>query len=99
MTARVLIVGDGPDIEPLVRQQFRPEVREGLYRLDFARSGKAALQMLDSRAGDEIVLLLLDIDLPGMGGLGLLAKVKARRPGLPVFMISAYGDADTVNTA
>ena len=99
MTARVLVVDDEPDIEPLFRQQFRREVREGLYRLDFARSGETALHMLDGRAGDEIILLLLDIDLPGIGGLGLLPKVKERRPGLPVFVISAYGNAETVNMA
>jgi len=99
MTARVLVVDDEPDVEPLFRQQFRGEVREGLYQLDFARSGEAALHMLDGCAGEEIILLLVDIDLPRMGGLGLLAKVKARRPGLPVFIISAYGDAETKRTA
>jgi DNA-binding NtrC family response regulator len=99
MTARVLVVDDEPDIEPLFRQQFRREVREGLYRLDFARPGETALHMLDGRAGDEIILLLLDIDMPGMGGLDLLPKVKERRPGLPVFVISAYGEPDTVSTA
>ena len=55
--------------------------------------------MLDGRAGDEIILLLLDIDMPGMGGLDLLPKIKRRKPGLPVFVISAYGDADTESTA
>ena len=99
MTLRVLVVDDEPDIEPLFRQQFRRDVREGLYWLDFVPSGEMALNMLDGCAGDEIILLLLDIDLPGIGGLGLLPKVKARRPGLPVFLISAYGDADTVATA
>ena len=99
MTARVLVVDDEPDVEPLFRQQFRREVREGLYRLDFALSAETALHMLNSQAGEEIILLLVDIDLPGMGGLGLLPKVKGRRPGLPVFVISAYGDGDTVNTA
>ena len=99
MTARVLVVDDEPDAEPLFRQQFHREVREGLYRLDFARSGETALHMLDVRVGDEIILLLLDIDMPGMGGLDLLPKIKGRKPGLPVFVISAYGDADTVSTA
>ena len=99
MTVRVLVVDDEPDVEPLFRQQFRREVREGLYRLDFTRSGETALHMLDGRAGAEIILLLLDIDMPGMGGLGLLPKIKGRKPGLPVFVISVYGDADTVTTA
>jgi DNA-binding NtrC family response regulator len=99
MTARVLVVDDEPDAGPLFRQQFRREVREGLYRLDSARSAEAALNMLDDCAGDEIILLLLDIDMPGMDELDLLPKIKGRKPGLPVFVISVYGDADTVNTA
>jgi DNA-binding NtrC family response regulator len=96
MTARVLMVDDEPDAEPLLRQQFRREVREGLYRLEFARSGQTALHMLDGRAGDE---MLLDINMPGMSGLDLLPKIKGSKPGLPVFVISVYGDADTVSTA
>ena len=99
MTARVLVVYDEPDAEPLFRQQFRREVREGLDQLDFARSGETALQMLDGRAGDEIILLLLDINMPGMSGLDLLPKIKGRKPGLPVFVISVYDDADTVSRA
>src|SRR5262249_407827 len=99
MTARVLGVDDEPDVEPLFRQQFRREVRDGLYRLDFAPSGETALHMLDGRAGEEIFLLVSDINMPGMSGLDLLPIVKERRPDLPVFMISAYGDADTVSTA
>jgi DNA-binding NtrC family response regulator len=99
MTVRVLVVDDEPDVEALFRQQFRRKVRECLYLLDFALSGETALHMLGGRVGDKIILLLLDIDMPGMGGLDLLPKVKERRPGLPVFMISAYDDPDTVSTA
>jgi DNA-binding NtrC family response regulator len=99
MRARVLVVDDEPDVEPLFRQQFRWEMREGLYRLDFALSGETALDMLDGLPGDEIILLVSDINMPGMSGLDLLPIVKTRRPDLPVFMISAYGDADTVATA
>jgi DNA-binding NtrC family response regulator len=99
MTARVLVVDDEPDVEPLFRQQFRRELREGLYRLDFARSGETALDMLDGLPGEETILLVLDINMPGMSGLDLLPIVKTRRSDLPVFMISAYGDADTVSTA
>ena len=67
--------------------------------LDFARSGEPALDKLDGCAGEEIILLVSDINMPGMSGLDLLPIVKTRRPNLPVFMISAYGDADTVSTA
>jgi DNA-binding NtrC family response regulator len=99
MTVRVLVVDDEPDIEALFRQQFRREIREGLYRLDFALSGETALSMLDGRVGDEIILLVTDINMPGMRGLDLLPIVKTRRPDLPVFMISVYGDVDTVSKA
>ena len=99
MTVRVLVVDDEPDVETLFRQQFRREVRQGLYSLDFASSGKAALDILDSHIGEEIILLVSDINMPGMTGLELLPVVKQRRPDLPVFMISAYGDQDTIATA
>jgi len=99
MTVKVLIVDDEPDVETMFRQQFRREVRQGLYSLDFALSGAAALEKLADHVGDEIILLVSDINMPGMSGLELLPEVKHRRPDLPVFMISAYGDAGTVATA
>jgi|SRR5215472_4557614 DNA-binding NtrC family response regulator len=99
MTVRVLVVDDEPDVEVLFRQQFRREMRQGLYTLDFALSGEAALDKLDGSVGEQIILLVSDINMPGMSGLDLLPKVKARRPELPVFMISAYGDADRVALA
>ena len=99
MTVRVLVVYDEPDVEALFRQQFRREVGQGLYVLDFALSGEAALNKLDGCIGEQIILLVSDINMPGMSGLDLLPMVKARRPELPVFMISAYGDADRVKTA
>ena len=98
MTARVLVVDDEPDVEPLFRQQFRREMRDGL-RLDFALSAETALNVLDRQVVEDIILLISDINMPGMSGLDLLLVVKTRRPDLPVFMISAYGDADTVTTA
>jgi DNA-binding NtrC family response regulator len=99
MTARVRVVDDEPDVEALIRQQFRWEIRDGLYTLGFALSAGAALAILDDTSGEKIILLVLDITMPGTNGLDLLPIVKARRPDLPVFMISAYGDADTVSTA
>jgi CheY-like chemotaxis protein len=99
VTVKVLIVDDEPDVETMFRQQFRREVRQGLYSLDFALSGAAALEKLADHVGDEIILLVSDINMPGMSGLELLPEVKHRRPDLPVFMISAYGDAGTVATA
>jgi len=99
MTVIVLVVDDEPDVETLFRQQFRREVRQGLYTLDFALSGEQALEKLDGCVGQEIILLVSDINMPGMTGLQLLPVVKQRRPNLPVFMISAYGDKDTAATA
>ncbi len=95
----MLVVDDEPDVEALFRQQFRREVREGLYTLAFALSASAALVILDHAGGEKIILLVSDINMPGMSGLDLLPIVKTRRPDLPVFMISAYGDAETVTTA
>jgi len=99
MTVRVLVVDDEPDVEPLFRQQFRREVNQGLYLLDFVLSGEAALDKLDGCIGAEIILLVSDINMPGMSGLDLIPKVKALRPHLPMFMISAYSDAGRVQTA
>jgi CheY-like chemotaxis protein len=95
MTVRVLVVDDEPDVEALFRQQFRREVRQGLYKLDFALSALAALAILDEAGDEKIILLVSDIATPGMSGLDLLPVVKTRRPDLPVFMISTYGDAAT----
>ena len=88
---KVLVVDDEPDVEAL----FRREVRQGLYTLDFALSALAALAILDGASGEKIILLVSDINMPGMSGLDLLTIVKTRRPGLPVSMISTYGDAAT----
>jgi len=98
VTVRVPVVDDEPDVEALFRQQFRREVREGLYTMDLALSGKGALSILDGHVGEQIILLDSEINMPGMSGLDLLPVVKARRPDLPVFMISAYGDTNTIGT-
>jgi DNA-binding NtrC family response regulator len=98
VTVGVLVVDDEPDVKMLFRQQFRRELREGLYTLDFVLSASAALEILDDAIGEQIILLVSDINMPGMSGLDLLPIVKTRRPSLPVFMISTYGDADTVAT-
>ena len=98
MTVRLLVVDDEPDAEDLFRQQFRREIREGLYTLDFALSAMAALAILDEAIGEETILLVSDINMPGMSGLDLIPEVKVRRPDLPVFMISDYGDAERVKS-
>ena len=99
MSVLVLVVDDEPDVEALFRQQFRREVRQGLYLLNFALSAQAALEALDEDVGAEVNLLVSDINMPGMTGLDMLPILKARRPDLPVFMISAYGDEATMANA
>jgi DNA-binding NtrC family response regulator len=99
MTVRVLVFDDEPDVEMLFRPQFRREVRDGHDPLDLVLSGEAALNKLDGYPGEEIILLVSDINMPGMKGRDLLPKVKERGPRLSVFLIPAYGDADTVSTA
>jgi CheY-like chemotaxis protein len=78
MTVRVLVVDDEPNVQTLFRQQFRREVRQELYTLDFALSVKAALDIFDSHVGEEIILLISDINMPGMTGLELLPVLKQR---------------------
>ncbi len=96
---RILVVDDEPDVEALFRQQFRRELRDHQCTLDFALSAEAALLKLDDAVAGEVILLVSDINMPGMSGLDLLPLVKARRPDLSVFMISAYGDGATMAQA
>jgi CheY-like chemotaxis protein len=95
----ILVVDDEPDVEVLFRQQFRRELRAGRFGMEFAQSAPMALQRI-SNAGDEsLILILSDINMPGMSGLELLPKVKAVRPDVPIIMITAYGDPDTKRKA
>jgi len=91
----ILVVDDEPDVEILFRQQFRRDLRSGRFAMEFAQSGEAALQHIDDVTGVSIILILSDINMPGMTGLELLPKAKAARPDVPVIMITAYGDAET----
>jgi CheY-like chemotaxis protein len=91
MSFSVLIVDDEPDIADLFRQRFRREVRHGRYVLHFAASGEEALRRLDE-IQPELIVILSDINMPGMDGLELLREVKQVRPALPVLMVTAYGD-------
>jgi len=95
----VLVVDDEPDVEMLFRQQFRRDLREGRFTMEFARSGDAALQRITDATGMSLILILSDINMPGMTGLELLPKAKATRPDVPVIMITAYGDAETKRKA
>jgi len=95
MSARILMVDDEPDAQELFRQNFRREIRKGVYSFDFALSGEEALELLRSAAPPEVVLVLSDINMPGMSGIDLLAEIRRSWPGVSVFMITAYGDRDT----
>ena len=95
MSALILVVDDEPDVAELFRQQFRRDVRANRFALDFALSGEEALGKV-ARAGEaDLILILSDINMPGMTGLEMLPRVKAMRPDVPVIMITAYGDPET----
>jgi CheY-like chemotaxis protein len=95
----ILVVDDEPDVEMLFRQQFRRDLREGRFAMEFAQSGEMALRRIADAKGVSLILILSDINMPGMTGLELLPKAKAARPDVPVIMITAYGDADTKRKA
>ena len=92
MSFSILIVDDEPDVADLFRQRFRRESRQGTYVLHFAASGEAALAMLDGEIEPQLIVILSDINMPGMDGLALLREIKRRWPELPVMMVTAYGD-------
>ena len=95
MSLLILVVDDESDVEMLFRQQFRRDLRAGRFTMDFAQSADSALQRISDTAGASLILILSDINMPGMSGLELLPKAKAARPDVPVIMITAYGDAET----
>jgi CheY-like chemotaxis protein len=95
----ILVVDDEPDVEVLFRQHFRHDLRAGRFTMEFAQSAPTALQRITDAAGVSLILILSDINMPGMSGLELLPKTKALRPDVPVIMITAYGDAETKRQA
>ena len=92
MSVSILIVDDEPDVAELFRQRFRREARQGTYVLHFAGSGEEALDKLANGVRPELIVILSDINMPGMDGLTLLREIKALRADLPVMMVTAYGD-------
>ena len=92
MSVSILIVDDEADVADLFRQRFRREARQGTYVLHFALSGEEALDKLASEIEPQLIVILSDINMPGMDGLALLREIKTRRPDLPVMMVTAYGD-------
>ncbi|MFZ0490561.1 MAG: response regulator [Salegentibacter sp.] len=96
---KILVVDDERDVEALFRQKFRREIRNSGLELDFAFSGKEAMEMLQKEEPPEIVYVFSDINMPGMTGLELLGKIKTKFPHITVSMISAYGDNENYNKA
>ena len=99
MNPLVLVVDDEPDVEVLFRQQFRRDLRTDRFTMEFAQSAPMALQRITDAGNRSLILILSDINMPGMSGLELLPKAKALRPDVPIIMISAYGDAETKRQA
>ena len=92
MSVSILVVDDEPDVAELFRQRFRRETRQGIYVVHFANSGEQALSKLSAGIEPALIVLLSDINMPGMDGLQLLAEIKQGWPDLPVMMVTAYGD-------
>jgi CheY-like chemotaxis protein len=99
MSILILVVDDEPDVEMLFRQQFRRDLRAGRFTMEFAQSAHAAVQCIGDARNASLILILSDINMPGMTGLELLPRAKAVRPDVPVIMITAYGDEDTKRKA
>ena len=99
MSGYILVVDDEPDVEALFRQQFRRDLRAGRFQMEFAPSAPDALRRAAEVRDPSLVLILSDINMPGMSGLDMLPKVRADHPHVPVIMITAYGDAETRRTA
>ncbi len=99
MSLLILVVDDEPDVEALFRQQFRRDLRAGRFAMEFAQSALMALQRITNAGDESLILILSDINMPGMNGLELLPKAKALRPDVPIIMITAYGDAETKRRA
>ena len=89
---KVMVVDDEQDVQFMFQQKFRKEMKAGTIELHFAFSGEEALNQLANNGPAEIVLILADINMPGMSGLELLRELKQRHALIKVFMITAYND-------
>ncbi len=98
MAIKILSVDDEQDLEILLTQYFRRQIRKGIYEFSFAHNGQEALEMLLAKKDFDIILS--DINMPEMDGLTLLTKInEMRNPALKCIMVSAYGDMGNIRTA
>ena len=96
MTAKILVVDDEPDLEDLITQKFRRRIKDGSIAFGFARDGVEALERVGAAAeAARLILILSDVNMPGMSGIELLPRARQARPDVPVIMITAYGDSET----
>lgn len=97
MKTKILVADDEPDLEMLLKQKFRRQIREGLYEFFFAANGNEAIERL--RENPDIEIVLSDINMPGMDGLTLLTKLTEQHPLTKAVMVSAYNDVRNIRTA
>ena len=97
MTARILVVDDEPDLEALIQQKFRHQIRNGVVTFLFASDGVEALAVL--KANRDVDLVVADINMPRMDGLSLLQKLQENEDQLSTIIVSAYGDMANIRTA
>ena len=97
---KILVVDDEKDIESLFKQKFRKEIQRGELDFAFAFSGEQALQYLQEHLS-EVILILSDINMPGISGIELLRRIRGLYPVRPpiVMMLTAYSDEQTYNQA
>jgi YesN/AraC family two-component response regulator len=94
---KILVADDEVDLEMLIKQKFRRQIREQKYEFVFALNGHQALQKLEQHP--DIAILLSDINMPEMDGLSLLSKMSQSNPLVKAVMVSAYGDMENIRTA
>ena len=97
MTARILVVDDEPDLEALIQQKFRQQIRDGAVSFLFAYDGVEALAVL--KANRDVDMVVADINMPRMDGLTLLQKLQENEEKLSTIIVSAYGDTANIRTA